>query len=407
MSTVESEIRIGVAGVCLDAVTNRAISHFLGAIPSSSIVGSLDFYHGADREVPRLLQRADTRICIIDYDRNHDEALAFTERLRCDSPDVSSFAISSQMEPNQIISAMRAGCSEYLVKPLDNERLFEAVTRVETKQKERVRSKTRGMVISLVGAKGGTGVTSLAMHLALELSNGGQNKCVLVDQHPALGDASLYLGTGRHQYCFYELASNTDRLDEELLRGFLLHHDSGLDLVDAPDGVGAIHSAPPSAVEQTVAFLAEQYAYVVIDCPPGLTDLTLACIAQSDKVGIVMTAELPAVRNTVRYLQHLNKLGYEKNVQVVLNRYSKRGPLSDERIEKTLQRGISVHIANDYQEVIRAINAGAPITSQHKSEFGMGIRGWARDVAASKKPVAAKAAAATPSSGGVLRLFRK
>jgi hypothetical protein len=37
----------------------------------------------------------------------------------------------------------------------------------------------------------------------------------------------------------------------------------------------------------------------------------------------------------------------------------------------------------------------------------MGIRGWARDVAASKKPVAAKAAAATPSSGGVLRLFRK
>jgi pilus assembly protein CpaE len=250
-------------------------------------------------------------------------------------------------------------------------------------------------------------VTSLAMHLALELSNGGQNKCVLIDQHPALGDASLYLGTGRHQYSFYELASNTDRLDEELLRGFLLHHESGLDVVDAPDGVDAIHGAPSTSVEQTVAFLSEQYAYVVIDCPPGLTDLTLACIAQSDKVGIVMTAELPAVRNTVRYLQHLSKLGYEANVQVVLNRYSKRGPLTDERIEKTLQRSISVRIANDYQEVIRSINAGAPITSQQKSEFGTGIRGWARDLSASKNPVVAKASASAPSSGGLLGLFRK
>lgn len=407
MSTVQTDIRIGVAGICLDTVTNRAISHFLGSIPGGLVMGNLEFYHGAEREAPRLLQSAETRICVVDYDRNYDEALAFTERLRSESPDVISFALSSRVEPNQIISAMRAGCSEYLVKPLDNERLLESVTRVQAKQKERVRSRTRGLVISLVGAKGGTGVTSLAMHLALELSNGGQNKCVLIDQHPALGDASLYLGTGRHQYSFYELASNTDRLDDELLRGFLLHHESGLDVVDAPDGVDAIHSAPSTSVEQTVAFLAEQYAYVVIDCPPGLTELTLACIAQSDKVGIVMTAELPAVRNTVRYLQHLGKLGYEANVQVVLNRYSKRGPLSDERIEKTLQRRISMRIANDYQEVIRAINAGAPITSQQKSEFAAGIRGWARDLAGSRNPVAAKAAAAAPSSGGLMGLFRK
>src|SRR5437016_12160870 len=188
---------------------------------------------------------------------------------------------------------MRAGCAEYLLKPVQHDRVVDGLARVEAKQKKRARSTVRGKVITFVGSKGGTGVTSLALHLALELAREGKRKCLLVDQHPALGDVSLYLGTGRHQYSFYELASNTDRLDQELLEGFLLHHDSGLHILDSPEAVDAMHGAPPSAVEYTLAFLAEAYQFVIVDCPPGLTDGTLASIAQSDKVAIIMTAELP------------------------------------------------------------------------------------------------------------------
>ena len=281
---------------------------------------------------------------------------------------------------------------------------------MEAKQKEKARSKVRGKIITLLGAKGGTGVTSLALHLALELAADRQRKCILVDQHPALGDVSLYLGTGRHQYSFYELASNTDRLDQELLEGFLLHHDSGLHILDSPEAVDAMHGAPPSAVEYTLAFLAEAYQFVIVDCPPGLTDGTLASIAQSDKVAIIMTAELPSVRNAVRYMEHLSKLGYSSStIQLVLNRHSKKGPLSDERVEKALGRGILFRIPNSYNEVIRAINAGAPISSATKSDFAAAIHNWAHDVATSKesakKSEKMKALATAQSRGGVLGLF--
>jgi pilus assembly protein CpaE len=394
------QTKLAVTGVCLDPTIYRAVSQCISGIPGGAVLGNSDRYQGADRDIARILDQAQTRICVIDFDQNFEEALATTERLASECPDVFVFAISSRSEPDTIIAAMRAGCSEYLFKPMQIDRLLDAVTRVQSKQREKVRSKTRGKVISLIGAKGGTGVTSLALHLALELAADGRRKCLLIDQHPALGDASLYLGTGRQHYSFYELASNTERLDEELLRGFLLHHDSGLDLLDAPESLEAIHYATPSAVEDTLAFLAESYAFVVIDCPPGLTEITSACIAQSDQVAIVMTAELSAVRNSVRYLEHLMKLGYDADaIQIVLNRYSKRGPLSDDKIEKALQRNISLRVPNCYAQVIKAINAGAPITSDQKSDFGSAIQEWARALTVTKnakeRPLAAKAA---PSS---------
>jgi pilus assembly protein CpaE len=402
------ENKVAVTGICLDPNTYRALTQAITGISGSAALGNADRYQGADRDIARLLDKAQTKVCVIDYDTNINEALAATERLAVDRPDIFVFATSSRAEPEQIIAAMRAGCSEFLFKPLQSDRLLEAVTRVQSKQREKSRSKTRGKVISLIGAKGGTGVTSLALHLALELGGGGKRKCLLIDQHPALGDASLYLGTGRHQYSFYELASNTDRLDEELLRGFLLHHDSGLDLLDAPEVLEMAHYAPPGAVEDTLAFLAEMYTYVVVDCPPGLTEVTSACIAQSDHVAIVMTAELPSVRNTVRYLEHLSRLGYESNIlQIVLNRHSKRGPLTDEKIEKALQRNISIRIPNSYAEVIRAINAGAPITSDQRSDFSGAIQDWARMLMTSRTATKEKSVAAKASSTGMLGIFSR
>lgn len=394
---------LAVSTVGLDAMSYRTLANFMLAVPGAVMATSVEGYSGAEREVGRAGDKARTRICFIDYDRNNEQAVWITEHLRSNYPDVHVFAVSANTEPERIIAAMRVGCIEYLLKPIQNDRVLDGLARVEAKQKERTRAKVHGKIITLIGAKGGTGVTSLALHLALELTGRNQRKCLLVDQHSALGDASLYLGTGRHQYSFYELANNTDRLDQELLKGFLLRHNSGLHLLDSPETVDVVHKASPSAVEHTLAFLGESYQFVVVDCPPGLSDVTLACISQSDQVGIVLTAELPSIRNAVRYIEHLERLGYNPGkIQIVLNRHSKRGPLADDRIEKALGRKISVRVPNSYNEVIKAINAGAPIPSR-KSDFGEAIQSWAHNLAHH----ADDKAMAQSQSGGLMSLFSK
>ncbi len=405
---METRARIAVIAVYLDPASYQTMSNLMAAVPGAVVIGNLDHYAGAEREIGRALDLAHARVCFIDYDQNREEAIWITERLRSEYPDVHSFAVSAYSEPDGIITAMRAGCAEYLLKPVQHERILDGLTRVEAKQKAKAKYRVRGKTITLVGAKGGTGVTSLALHLALELADRGRRKCALVDQHPVLGDASLYLGAPRHQYSFYELANNRDRLDEELLQGFLLRHDSGLHLLDSPEAVDAINGAAPSAVEHTLAFLADTYQFVIVDCPPGLTDGTLACIAQSDQVAIVMTAELPSVRNSLRYIEHLSKLGYSSSsICVVLNRYSKKGPLSDEHIERTLGRGISVRVPNSYNEVIRAINTGAPISAGTKSDFSAAIQKWAHELAGSNGNVKINSAAADPAGSGIRALFAR
>ena len=129
-------------------------------------------------------------------------------------------------------------------------------------------------------------------------------------------------------------------------------------------------------------------------------------------------APLPSIREPLDQklhaivMEHLSKLGYSSStIQLVLNRHSKKGPLSDERVEKALGRGILFRIPNSYNEVIRAINAGAPISSATKSDFAAAIHNWAHDVATSKesakKPDKMKALATAQSRGGVLGLFGK
>ena len=55
--------RIAVVGVCLDSVSYNAISHFIMPVPGAVVVGNVERYVGAEREVARLLDPARTRIC--------------------------------------------------------------------------------------------------------------------------------------------------------------------------------------------------------------------------------------------------------------------------------------------------------------------------------------------------------
>ena len=229
-----------------------------------------------------------------------------------------------------------------------------------------------------MGAKGGAGVTSLALHLALNLVQRHQQKCLLVDQHPALGDLALYLGLGRHQYSFYELVHNMDRLDADLLQGFLLQHSSGLSVMDSPEAIHAFPNAASDAIEHTLAFLAENYQFVLIDCPPGLSEDTCAAIRQSDRLAIIITPELPAIHNAIRAIEYLTGLHYpDENIDIILNRSSRKGALNDREIEASLHREVTMRIPNNYELIVNAINAGTPIDFSRKSDLAVPLDSWA------------------------------
>ncbi|MFZ0311365.1 MAG: AAA family ATPase [Candidatus Korobacteraceae bacterium] len=364
------------------------------------VVDNVD-QHINPREVMRVLEQFQHRVCVVDFD-DAETGARVSQRLHdgCDS-SISIFAISNDSHPDAIIKAMRSGCSEYLVKPIRGDQILDALVQVEARRQGRLVGQ-KGRVVTLMGAKGGTGVTSLALHLALNLVQRHQQKCLVVDQHPALGDLALYLGLGRHQYSFYELVHNMDRLDADLLQGFLLQHSSGLNVMDSPEAIHAFPSAASDAIEHTLAFLAENYQFVLIDCPPGLSEDTCAAIRQSDRLAIVITPELPAIHNAIRAIEYLTGLHYpDENIDIVLNRSSRRGALNDREIEASLHRSVSVRIPNNYELIVNAINAGTPIDFSRKSDLAAPLDAWADLLIGEEAPAAKE----SKGSRGLLSLF--
>jgi len=392
-----SELRIGILCVNVDPASREGLEVLVSQTPGAHVVDNVDRLV-TPREVLRILDQFQHRVCVIDFDDGEESSrIAHKLRTGCGTA-VNLFAASSDSNPEQIITAMRAGCSEYLVKPFQPERLLEALAHVESWGQGKVPGQ-KGRVISLVGSKGGTGVTSLAVHLALSLVQRHHKSVLLVDHHPALGEIALCLGLGRHQYSFYELVHNMDRMDAELVQGFLLQHHSGLHVLDAPQSMQAFRDTPADAIEHTLAFLAESYQFVIVDSPPGLSEDTCAAIRQSDRLGIIITPELPAIHNAIRSIEYLTGLHYPgDNIDIILNRHSGKNTLHDREIESSLRRHITARVPNNYAQIVTAINSGTPIDRSRKSELPDAFDAWA-DRLVGEEPML------QPQNGGASRKF--
>jgi pilus assembly protein CpaE len=365
-----------VATLCLDQDSSSQLRGFLDSMPLAQLVTELQHYLADEQDSVFVDRLRDLRpdICIIDFDRDREKAGRTAERIREVLTETAIFAASSKPQSDLIIRAMRSGCTEYVTKPIDRDQLLEALARVGGRRREK-REQIAGQVLAFLSAKGGTGATTMAIHLGAHLAQ--TKKTLLVDLHPDLGDASIFLALPRHQYHFYDLAENTHRLDAEFLQGFVVRHRTGLEVLPAPDGVDAPRHAGSEALQRILEFLRVQYEYVLVDCSPALSEDTMAAIDLADYLYLVATPEIPSLRNVARHLEYFGRYDYPRDkIRVIINRHAKGATISDAQIEKAIHRNIFWKVPNQYAEVIKAINNGDPLSIAPRSDLMRSLNEW-------------------------------
>ena len=343
-------------------------------------------------------------ICLIDFDGDRRSATLLAERIHASLPGTAVFAVSSRTQPDAILEAMRCGCSEYLMKPIDREQLVSALVRVGARSREKEKKEQgRAQVLAFMGAKGGCGTTTLATQFGALLASSFSRSTLLVDLHPDFGDAALYLKLNKTRYHSFELMENVDRLDTDFLQSFLMKHSSGLDLIPAPEGSSALRDdISAGALSRTLDFLRLRYEFIVVDLPPALSKENLAVIHECDQLYLVTVAEVSAVRNVVRQLEFLDSQDIPKQkVRVVLNRDNKRKVLTDAQIEKVIKQKIFWHVPNHYPQVVKTIHEGDPVAQLSNSEVTRSLEEWAETIG--RKP---GTEGKKKEGGGLLGLFR-
>jgi pilus assembly protein CpaE len=374
-----------IFSVCANEEVVQAAISASSNIPGALFAGEFRDYITAERrpQFSPLLKNADSCVALIDFDRDPELAIETTERLhQIFLKKIGIVGIGSRLDAGILLRAVRNGCSEFLTKPVSLMDLIASLNRFnEVLAVDPNAQSSLGRVISFFGAKGGVGTTMLAVHLAIFLVRQHGKKVLLIDHKQQLGHVALYLGLKDTQYHFEELLRNADRLDSELLNGFIVRHRSGLDVIASPELSGSPHEATRDEFERVMDFLRREYDFVLIDSSVAHQATRSALLEQSDEVYIVSTPDVAALRDLARMVESLSLSESSTNkLHLVVNRSTATDSVTPEQIEKTVRFPISVAVPNNYFELLRAINDGEPIPPQRRSEFNQALSRWANQI---------------------------
>jgi len=374
-----------IFSVCADEATVQAATAACFLVSGAYFVGEFRDYITSDKrpQFSPVLKNAPACVALIDFDTDAELALETAERLRqIFLKKISIVGISENLDAGVLLRAVRHGCTEFLTKPIDSAEFVAALTRFHTAMAIDPQAQSGiGRVLAFFGAKGGVGTTMLAVHLATHLVVQHGKKTLLIDHRPQLGHVALYLGLRDTQYHFDELLRNADRLDAELLNGFVIRHRSGLDVIASPEISGGPHEPGTAQFEQVMDFLRREYDYVLIDSSATLNDSKAAIVDQSDEIYIVSTPDVAALRDLARLVENLSlSESATSKLRVVVNRSTSSDSVTPEQIEKAVRFPISVAVPNNYFELLRAINDGEPVPPQRRSEFNQAMTRWANQI---------------------------
>jgi pilus assembly protein CpaE len=335
---------------------------------------------------PQPVKSASACVAVIDFDKDIDQATVAAAYIQeIFAGRAALVARSSSQDHSILLSAMRAGCNDFIGAELDFVAFAQTLERLNQQWTSKAaHTAARGSVLTFFGAKGGVGTTTLAVHVAMYLVQCHHKKTLLIDNHPQLGHACIYLGIDGSRYHFDELVRNLSRLDSELLRGYIATHASGLEVLSSPDVCGSGKATDPESMAQTLDFLRGEYDYVIVDCPTSMDETNLAVIEASNQAYLVASPEIGAIRDLSRFVDYLSQNEHNKDkVKVVINRFSADHAVSIEQIEKAIRLPVAIKLPNSYTEVVRSGVLGEPISPKQKSEFASQLVKWVNSVAGS------------------------
>jgi pilus assembly protein CpaE len=239
-----------------------------------------------------------------------------------------------------------------------------------------------GQLLTVFSPKGGSGATTFAVNLAVAIHQISRKRTLIVDLDLELGETALLLGM-EPRFSSVDLVRNYHRVDEGLLASYIERDTSGVELLSAPYQPADFQSVDGDRMGRILAFLKEQYDYIVIDAPKTLNQVTLNAFEASDRILLLSTADLQSLRNVTRSLPLLKRLAGSRPddwIQLVVNRYNPALAITVGEVERTLGMKVYWTLRNDYRAVIDSINEGRPAVLAGKSDFADNVRELAGDI---------------------------
>jgi len=332
----------------------------------ASLQGSITREYAAYPELGDLqhLIEVDYDVIIVELDSSPEYALELIENI-CGRAQGTVMVYSDQVYPEMLMRCMRAGAREFLSQPVTASSIAEAMVRASVRRPTRTAKNTLGKMLVFVGAKGGSGVTTIASNFAVALANGSGKRVALIDLNLPFGNAALDLGITA-QYSSATALLNPNRLDANYLSTLLVKHNSGLSVLAAPDKYVSVHPTEES-IERLVNATRQNFDYIVVDAGSRFDSASKSLFDSGSTVYLVLQVGISELRNANRLISEVFRVNGVK-LEIVLNRFSGRGQSIDiDSINKALTVPATWKVPGDFVAVRASQNTATPLVDENNA----------------------------------------
>jgi len=300
---------------------------------------------------------------IITLDHDPNQAIELIQAMSQADPNAVILPASRTSDSTLILRAIRAGAREFLTLPTEPAELIATVNRILRGRLDSPTSQEDGSkIITVTGAAGGVGSTTVAVNLATTLAAHKKQEVLLLDLDLIFGSVDAYLDI-IPDHTLTNVIQNFERLDLMLVKRSMTRHGSGLYVLPHPIELEDAARIDPETFGRLLGLLKAAFNTVVIDASKALQSSDLVAYEMSDVILVVTQLELVVVRNTSRLLSLFRQTErLADRVKLVVNRTgTNETEISVKKAEETLKMPISWQIPNAYKPFQLARIKGVPL----------------------------------------------
>lgn len=322
-----------------------------------------------------------------------DEAVAIAAYERLHRPVLGVVLLREEVALDVLAEAMRAGVRE-VVAAGDAAATDDACARSLELSRQlgaagAVAEPAQARIITVFAGKGGIGKSTVATNLAATLADGGRRRVCLVDLDLQFGDIGILLQLVPERGIADAIAM-AGRLDAQALKSLITPYRPGIDVLLAPAGPAEGDHVTRDLVREVLAVARSAYDFIVIDTAPYVSDQLLTALDLTDWFVVVITPDLPTLKNVRLTVDMFDLLEYPKERRLtVLNRADSEVGLSVADIEKAVGSPMSVLMPSS-RDVPLSVNRGVPLAIDKPAHpVSQAIRRLADRCAGGEAPTAA------------------
>lgn len=256
---------------------------------------------GLDAAIAYLQENQTPNLLILESSAPNATMIAQIDELasHCDE-GVQVMVIGNTNDIGLYRQLMSRGVSEYLVPPVAPVQIVRSISQLFADPD----APFVGKSISVIGAKGGVGASTLAHNLAWALSESAGVNTALIDLDLSFGTTALDFNHENQQTIADALLA-PERVDDVVVSKLLAKVTDRLSLFTAPATVSQIMDIPASSYTSIIDTVRRVMPYVVLDMPHAWNEWTYATLLGSDEVILVCQPDLASLRNGKNIIDEL------------------------------------------------------------------------------------------------------